>query len=73
MLSVHTPYLVKQPIPTSVLFLNMAVMLILILQVKYDKFCVGKWLKIDCIMKGSILLRIYLRFGLFKILLLTRV
>ena len=34
---------------------------------------VGIWLKIDFIMKGIILMRIYLRFGGFKLLLLTRV
>ena len=34
---------------------------------------VGIWLKIDFIMKGIILMRIYLRFGCFKLLLLTRV
>ena len=38
-ISLHTAYLVKQPIKTSVLFINMVVMLILILQIKYDKFC----------------------------------
>ena len=39
MISLHIPYLEKQPIKMSVLFLIMARMLILILQVKYDKFC----------------------------------
>ena len=39
MISLHIPYLEKQPIKTSVLFFIMARMLILILQVKYDKFC----------------------------------
>ena len=38
MISLHTSYLVKQLIKTSVLFLNMAGMLFLILQVKYDNF-----------------------------------
>ena len=37
MISLHTPYLVKQPIKTSVLFINMAGMLNLILLIKYDK------------------------------------
>ena len=39
MISLHISYLEKQPIKMSVLFLNMARMLILILQIKYDKFC----------------------------------
>ena len=39
MISLHIPYLEKEPIKTSVLFFIMARMLILILQVKYDKFC----------------------------------
>ena len=39
MISLHISYLVKQPIKTSVLFLNMVRILILILRVKYDKFC----------------------------------
>ena len=34
---------------------------------------VGIWLKIDFIMKEIILVHIYLRFGCFEILLLTRV
>ena len=34
---------------------------------------VGIWLKIDFIVKGIILVHIYLRFGCFEILLLTRV
>ena len=34
---------------------------------------VGIWLKIDFIMKGIVLVHIYLRFGYFQILLLTRV
>ena len=73
MISVHTPHLVKQPNKTFLLFLNMAVMLIFILQAKYDEYCVGKWSKIDFIMKRSIVVSIYLKFGCFKILLLTRV
>ena len=39
LISLHISYLVTQPIKTSVLFLNMVRTLILILQVKYDKFC----------------------------------
>ena len=39
MISLHIPYLEKQPIKTSDLFLNMVRMLILILQIKYDRFC----------------------------------
>ena len=57
----HTPYLVKQLIKTSVLFINMAGVLILILHIKYDKIC----LKIFFFMKGSILLHIYLKFGCY--------
>ena len=34
---------------------------------------VEMWLKIDFIMKGILLVHIYLRFGCFEILLLTRV
>ena len=34
---------------------------------------IGIWLKIDFIMKGIILVHIYLRLGCFEILLLTRV
>ena len=34
---------------------------------------IGIWLKIDFIMKGIILVHIYLRFGCFEILLLTQV
>ena len=34
---------------------------------------VEMWLKIDFIMKGILLVYIYLRFGCFEILLLTRV
>ena len=39
MTSLHIPYLEKQPIKMSDLFLNMVRMLILILQIKYDRFC----------------------------------
>ena len=49
MISHHTPYLVKQPIKMSILFINMAGMLILILQIKYDKFC---W-KMDLYYEGK--------------------
>ena len=51
MISLHISYLVKQPIKTSVLFLNMVRMFILILQVKLLKFLAvffcffGIWLK----------------------------
>ena len=48
----------------------MAGMLILILQLKYEKKFVGTWY---FIMKGSILVDIYLMFGCFKILLSARV
>ena len=74
MISLHIPYLEKQPIKMSVLFLIMARMLILILQVKYDKFC---WNMVKnrfhYVLKGIVLVHIYLRFGCFQILLLTRV
>ena len=72
MISLHRSYLEKQPIKMSVLLeearLNMARMLILILQITMTNF-VGIWLKIDFIIKAIVLVHIYLRFGCFQILL----
>ena len=74
MISLHISYLVKQPIKISVLFLNMVRMFSQNKDENITNF-VGIWLKIDFIMKGIVLVCIYLRFFFFffEILLLTRV
>ena len=70
MISLHIPYLEKEPIKMSVLLLNMARMMILILQVKYDKFCGNMVKNRFHYERNNITAYI---FGCFEILLLTRV
>ena len=72
MISLHTPYVIKQPIETSILFINMARMLILILQVKYDKFC-WKMVKNRFYYERKYINAYIFKIWCFKILLLTRV
>ena len=72
MIPLHTPYLIKQPIKPSVLFLNIVKMLILILQVKCDKVCWNMVKNSFHYERNHISVYIF-KCGYFRILLLTQV